>query len=152
MDGHYLQIGRMDADGKIIGYWKTIRQAACCGVLVAFFIGCSTTGAVKNDPADGFNPFDAMVRFYRGPLNHLSAVRTGECPMFPSDSQYSLQSFRKHGMITGWIMTLDRLMRCGRDETRLSPRIRVNGKWKSYDPVEQNDFWWHGSSNKKDTD
>jgi hypothetical protein len=69
--------------------------------------------------------------------------------MHPSDSEYSLQSFEKHGMIIGWIMTLDRLMRCGRDETKLSPRVLVNGKWRYYDPVEKNDFWWHRPVKKK---
>ncbi|MCJ7539262.1 MAG: membrane protein insertion efficiency factor YidD [Desulfobacterales bacterium] len=83
-----------------------------------------------------------MIEFYRGPLNHLSAVRSGECPMYPSDSKYSLQSIQKHGMFVGWIMAMDRLMRCGRDETRLSPKIIINGKSKYYDPVEKNDFWW----------
>ena len=83
-----------------------------------------------------------MIEFYRGPLNHLSAVRSGECPMYPSDSEYSLQSIQKHGMLMGWIMAMDRLMRCGRDETRLSPMLIINGKSKYYDPVEKNDFWW----------
>jgi hypothetical protein len=62
--------------------------------------------------------------------------------MYPSDSEYSLQSIKKHGMLAGWVMSMDRLMRCGRDETRLSPGVFVNGKWKTYDPVEKNDFWW----------
>ncbi len=88
------------------------------------------------------DPLSLMVRFYRGPLNHLSAVRYGACPMYPSDSEYSLQSIQKHGMLVGWIMAMDRLMRCGRDETRLSPQVFINGKWKTYDPVEKNDFWW----------
>jgi len=62
--------------------------------------------------------------------------------MYPSDSEYSLQSIQKHGMLVGWIMTMDRLMRCGRNETRFAPRVFINGKWKYYDPVENNDFWW----------
>ena len=61
--------------------------------------------------------------------------------MSPSDSEYSLQSIKKHGMFAGWVMSMDRLMRCGRDEIRLSPRVFVNGKWKTYDPVGKNDFW-----------
>lgn len=39
-------------------------------------------------------------------------------------------------------MAMDRLMRCGRDETRLSPEVFINGKSKTYDPVDKNDFWW----------
>ena len=82
-----------------------------------------------------------MIEFYRGPLDHLSAVRYGECPMYPSDSEYSLKSVRKHGLLKGWIMAMDRLMRCGRDEAHLSPKVLINGKWKIYDPLEKNDIW-----------
>lgn len=85
----------------------------------------------------------SAIQFYRGPLNHLAAVRFGECPMHPSDSEYSLESFNKHGWVLGWIMTMDRLLRCGRDETRRSPPVRVDGKWKVYDPLVNNDFWWY---------
>ena len=106
-------------------------------------LACQSVNTVKPEVDERYNPFSAMVRFYRGPLNHLSAVRIGQCPMYPSDSDYSLQSLEKHGMIMGWMMTLDRLMRCGRDETKLAPRVLVDGKWKSYDPVEKNDFWWY---------
>jgi len=63
--------------------------------------------------------------------------------MYPSCSQYSLQAFEKHGFLIGWMMTCDRLVRCGRDETNLSQEIFVNGKLKFYDPVEKNDFWWN---------
>jgi len=45
-------------------------------------------------------------------------------------------------MLAGWVMSMDRLMRCGRDETKLSPEVFVDGKWKTYDPVGKNDFWW----------
>jgi hypothetical protein len=39
-------------------------------------------------------------------------------------------------------MTFDRLLRCGRDELRLSPAIVVNDELLCYDPLENNDFWW----------
>ena len=41
-----------------------------------------------------------------------------------------------------WLMTFDRLMRCGLDETRLSPEVLVKGDWKYIDTLEHNDFWW----------
>ena len=85
----------------------------------------------------------SIVRFYQGPLNHLSAVKQSGCPMSPSCSEYSAQCVRKHGFFMGWIMTCDRLMRCGRDEVALSPRTFVNGKWRHYDPIEMNDYWWY---------
>jgi len=45
-------------------------------------------------------------------------------------------------------MTCDRLMRCGRDELKLSPQVMVNGRWKCYDIVENNDFWWYEKQNE----
>lgn len=71
--------------------------------------------------------------------------------MYPSDSEYSIQAIEKHGMFMGWIMSIDRLMRCGRDETRLAPAILVHGRKKTYDPVEGNDFWWYEVAGKTDT-
>ena len=109
-------------------------------------LSCRSGVQVKAQPASHFNPMVSAIQFYKGPLNHFSAVRFGECPMYPSDSEYSLESFDKHGWVLGWVMTMDRLLRCGRDETRRSPPVLVNGKWKTYDPVVNNDFWWYRSA------
>ncbi len=84
----------------------------------------------------------SLVEFYRGPLDSFAAVKTGECPMYPSCSEYSVQALEKHGFFVGWMMTCDRLMRCGRSEMKVAPTIHVNGKVKFYDPVERNDSWW----------
>jgi len=111
-------------------------------IFFSLITSCTYSKSMQAETDRDADPLSLMVRFYRGPLNHLSAVRYGECPMYPSDSEYSLQSIQKHGMLVGWIMAMDRLMRCGRDETRLSPQVFINGKWKTYDPVEKNDFWW----------
>jgi putative component of membrane protein insertase Oxa1/YidC/SpoIIIJ protein YidD len=114
-------------------------------MLSVFLCSCTHSATLKPESLeDGFNPLSAMVQFYRGPLNHLSAVRHSECPMHPSCSQYSLQCFQKHGALIGGMMTFDRLLRCGRDELKLSPPVRIKGEWKCHDPVEKNDFWWDG--------
>ena len=112
-------------------------------MIFSLLFSCAASKEVIKEPDTGFNPLSSMVKFYQGPLNHLSAVRRGECPMYPSCSEYSKKCIEKHGLIIGWMMICDRLVRCGRDETKLSPRILVNGKWKYYDPVEKNDFWWN---------
>ncbi len=83
------------------------------------------------------------LRWYQGTLNHLAAVRRGECPMYPSCSEYCSQAIARHGLALGWMMTADRLMRCGRDEMKLAQRVLADGNWKFYDPVEYNDFWWY---------
>jgi putative component of membrane protein insertase Oxa1/YidC/SpoIIIJ protein YidD len=93
-------------------------------------------------PSSSKGLYSYMIDFYRGPLNHLAAVRKGECPMHPSCSEYSQQAIQKHGWMVGWMMSHDRLLRCGRDEMKLAPRVVVNGQRKYYDPVKHNDFWW----------
>jgi len=62
--------------------------------------------------------------------------------MYPSCSQYSLLCFEKHGLLMGWVMTCDRLLH-EPDEMRKAPVVYINGQEKSYDPPENNDFWWH---------
>jgi putative component of membrane protein insertase Oxa1/YidC/SpoIIIJ protein YidD len=105
------------------------------------FPGCATLQTDR--PARTTDPLSAIVHFYRGPLNHLSAVRGGTCAMYPCSSSYSLECLEKHGLLLGWMMTCDRLLRSGRDELYLAPEIVINGKTFSYDPVEANEFWWH---------
>ncbi len=116
-------------------------------ILSSFFIGilssCVLLEAEREAPGNDDNLLAATIQVYRGPLNHLSAVRRGTCPMYPSCSVYSKQAIQKHGMIIGWMMTTDRLMRCGRDEMKLSPQIIINGRSLYYDPVAVNDYWWN---------
>ena len=84
--------------------------------------------------------FRFLVEVYR---ENISPIDGKNCPMYPSCSEYSIQSVKKHGSLVGWIMTVDRLFRCGRDELRLAPQVMVNGQRRWYDPPENNDFWWH---------
>ena len=121
---------------------KTFVKSILLLILCSLTVSCTYPNSMQTETVWGADPLSSMTRFYREPLNHLYSVRPGECPMYPSDSEYSLQSIQKHGMWAGWIMSMDRLMRCGRDETKLSPEVFINGKLKTYDPVEQNDFWW----------
>jgi uncharacterized protein len=108
-------------------------------LLVITFISACTHATPSTKPQKNeIRLSTALLDFYRGPLNHLSAVRHGECPMYPSCSVYSRKAIETYGGIQGWIMTFDRLMRCGRDETRTAPRIYVNGRLKYYDPLENN--------------
>jgi putative membrane protein insertion efficiency factor len=85
------------------------------------------------------DPLRFLVELHR---NYISPIDGKNCPMYPSCSRYSLQCLEKHGLFIGWVMTCDRLLRCGRDELRLSPEIVVNGELLCYDPLENNDFWW----------
>ena len=88
---------------------------------------------------EGKNP---LIKFYQ---TYISGIDGNRCPMSPSCSNYAAKAIDKHGLLIGWIMTCDRLVRCGRDETHLSPEVTVNGRHLFYDPVKANDFWWFPS-------
>jgi len=86
----------------------------------------------------------SLIQFYQ---DHISGIDGNRCPMTPSCSQYASQAFEKHGVLMGWIMSLDRVVRCGRDEVKISPSVSAGGARLTYDPVSANDFWWF---NQKD--
>jgi putative component of membrane protein insertase Oxa1/YidC/SpoIIIJ protein YidD len=111
-------------------------------LLATITLSCATSGHDRPDEENQRNGTPFLVDIYRDRLDHLSAVRSGECPMHPSCSEFSVQAFEKHGFFVGWILTCDRLMRCGRDEMIWSPLVHVDGVWKHYDPLESNDGWW----------
>lgn len=87
-----------------------------------------------------------IIKFYQ---DHISAADGNRCPMTPSCSSYAAQAFDKHGPVLGWVMTCDRLIRCGRDESNLSGKIFVNGQEYINDPVVANDFWWFQKEDKE---
>lgn len=72
----------------------------------------------------------------------ISPADGDRCPMHPSCSRYAAQAVKREGIIKGWVLACDRLLRCGRDETRRSEPIRVNGVRLTYDPLSANTFWW----------
>lgn len=94
----------------------------------------------KQHVVSPLNPLGALVGLYR---SNISPIDGKNCPMYPSCSEYSIRCFKKHGFFVGWMMTCDRLFRCGRDEIRLSPYIMIHGEPRCYDPPENNDFWWY---------
>jgi putative membrane protein insertion efficiency factor len=78
------------------------------------------------------------VEFYQ---RTISPVIGDRCPMSPSCSAYSIAAIKKHGFFIGLVMTADRLIH-EIDEQFLAPLLDEGGEYKSYDPVENNDFWW----------
>jgi hypothetical protein len=92
------------------------------------------------------NPGAWLVSFYG---KHISAVDGDRCPSVPTCSAYAARAFKKHGFFIGWMMTVDRLIHEGKEETEVSPIVFSGGKWKIYDPVENNDFWWHAPSRQE---
>lgn len=77
--------------------------------------------------------------FYK---KHISVADGNRCAMFPSCSRYAEQALEKHGFFMGWIMTCDRLTRCGRDEQKRVRSFQSRGRIFYLDTLEANDFWW----------
>jgi putative component of membrane protein insertase Oxa1/YidC/SpoIIIJ protein YidD len=126
---------------------KALARAVFLLVSIAFYTGAF---AGESEHAPVFENNDskeqgAAVDFALAPVHfyqkYLSPVIGGRCPMYPSCSGYAKQAITKHGSVLGWIMTCDRLMRCGRDELTLSPEVHEAGVSYCRDPVENNDFW-----------
>jgi len=92
------------------------------------------------DETEGFNPALWLVNLYR---EHISPIDGDRCPSLPSCSAYCVQAMQKHGFFLGWMMTVDRLVHEGQEETTVSSVVFPEGKWKIYDPVWNNDFWWY---------
>lgn len=81
---------------------------------------------------------DVIQMVYRS----VSAADGDRCRMSPTCSEFSIQAFKKHGFFVGFFMTFDRLIH-ENDELFLSPLIKSGSVTRAYDPVSNNDFWWH---------
>ncbi len=125
-------------------------------LMVFYFLGPGFTNGVCGDPFEmesGRNLAKREVKQGGSETNvgawlasffskHISAVDGDRCPSEPTCSSYSVQVFKKHGLVMGWLMTVDRLIHEG-DEWTVSPVKNRNGKGKIIDPVKNNDFWWY---------
>lgn len=58
---------------------------------------------------------------------YISAIRGQECPMYPSCSNFGLKSFKESSFSYAFILTSDRLLRCGHDHTNYNLTLRKNG-------------------------
>lgn len=73
---------------------------------------------------------------------YISKVDGDRCPMYPTCAAYSRQAIRKHGFLTGAVMTADRLIH-ETTEMEYAPLVKVGGSIRYSDPVSNNDFWWY---------
>lgn len=77
------------------------------------------------------------VRFYQV---GISPADGASCSMYPTCSGYAVLSLRKHGPVTGFVMTSERVMR--NHSGQQYPSIEKFGHWRLHDPVEANDYWF----------
>jgi uncharacterized protein len=101
--------------------------------------------ALAQDPDTGEDYLHREASVFLSPIAFyqkiISPAAGNRCQMSPSCSEYSREAFQSHGFFLGWIMTCDRLMRCGRDETRLSPGMLTPEGRLTQDPLSGNDSW-----------
>lgn len=69
------------------------------------------------------------IGFYQ---KYISGIRGQECPMYPSCSNYGLKTFTETNFVSAFVLTSDRLLRCGHDHNNYSLTLRDNG-FKSLD-------------------
>lgn len=97
------------------------------------------TGVVKTKAEDTeLDPLKLGIRFHQ---KYISPVDGPRCSAYPTCSAYAMDALNKHGPFIGTMMTVDRLFYDSSlgGQSRL---IRVGGRMRFYDPVENNDFWF----------
>ena len=125
---------------------KTFCQPLALGsVLIALLL----TAGIEKAWGEEDPPSSPLIWVLRAYQEHISPLDGGRCPSVPTCSSYSIEAFRKHGFVMGWMMTVDRLIHEGKEEASVSPLVFSEGKWRLQDPVENNDFWWSPLDRKK---
>lgn len=76
----------------------------------------------------------------RGYQLGISPADGASCSMYPTCSGYAVLALRKHGPVTGFVMTAERVMR--NHGGSHYPTIEKFGRWRVHDPVEANDYWF----------
>ena len=121
-----------------------IKVLAAFLLLLAFSAFPARAGEMK----EGSEANDSQAPAWSSPLTFFQRVISradgDRDPMYPSCSHYARTVFSRYNPVTAWILTSDRLLRCGHDEVRLAPKVYVSGEPLAYDPVEANTFWWSG--------
>ena len=130
-DQHIICKGWLLVGVLLAGMIATPAAAASAG---------AASGSSSSGRADPSSFIDIPLRFFQDVISPVDGPR---CHSYPTCSTYARQSVAEHGPLMGWIMTCDRLMRDGRDDNRLLPRIHVGGDDYADDPVRSNDFWWY---------
>ncbi len=91
--------------------------------------------------SDAALPFFWAIRFFQ---RHISPIDGPTCPMLPTGSTYGYLVLKKHGLIIGFVMTADRLLR---DNMLKGNNYRIikttSGEFRLSDPISNNDFWWY---------
>jgi putative membrane protein insertion efficiency factor len=120
----------------MIKLMKTLLLLMVCSFLAI----ADTAPAHDSDPSE--NGSNQEMSIFLFPISFyqkiISPAVGNRCRMRPSCSNYSKEAFQDYGFFLGWIMTCDRLMRCGRDEADLSPKVWTPEGRLILDPLSAN--------------
>lgn len=84
-------------------------------IVCYFFLlinGVKSQDVNQSDNLNKLSSSEDYISFYQ---KNISDLRSGSCPMYPSCSNYALQTIKEQGLITGIINGSDRLLRCGHE-------------------------------------
>ena len=77
----------------------------------------------------------------------ISPINQSSCSMYPTCSEYAKEAFRKNNLLTAWLKTSDRLIRCSNDPNKYSI-IDINGMLRFKDPVNYEKIIYSLSNDK----
>lgn len=104
---------------------------------------CLAAGLLLSGSAGAQEGDDPLLfTFFKSVISTADGER---CSHVPSCSRYAKEAVERHGAVKGFVLTCDRLIRCGGDDRELLPQVVVEGKRVAWDPVSANDFWWGAS-------
>ncbi len=117
------------ADLSIKKIFRYLKYYFCIGSL--FFL-LSNAPVCAQESSGENHSFEKSQHALSGPVNlfrkYISPADGDRCSMHPSCSSYCMNAVEKHGFLKGWVMTCDRLLRCGRDESKHSPPVIRGGE------------------------
>ena len=135
---NYHAWGRPECNGHDHFLWLLCLVLLCLAIEPTLPAFAQNPDTGEDALPQGESLFLFPIAFYQ---KFISPADGDRCQMTPSCSAYSKEAFQTHGFFLGWIMTCDRLMRCGRDETHLSPGILTPEGRLTLDPISRNDSW-----------
>ena len=91
--------------------------------LIGSFIFLFLTG-VKSQDLNKSSSSEDYISFYQ---KYISDLRSGSCPMYPSCSNYALETIKEQGLIKGIINGSDRLLRCGHEHNYYNLTFQEKG-------------------------
>ncbi len=102
-----------------------------------FFLICISGCSAKYIGVEKKSYANIMIDIYKKDLSSINFVRKGSCPMYPSCSAFAEEAFTRFNFFKAFVISSERLVRCGRDSTKKLNLIKVNNQLKYFDPLPE---------------